>query len=304
MSRASLIALDWGTSSLRAYLLDAQGAILARCETAEGLMAVKDRAFASVLSRVAGPWAAAHGPLPILLSGMIGSRQGWAEAPYVTCPAGLGDLAAGLMALPVEDAALGPVHIVPGLLVDDPKTPDVIRGEETEVFGALALLGRSEGLFVLPGTHSKWVLVEGGRVTGFATFMTGEIFAALKGHTILGRMMGQGAPSPAGFRAGVAASRDLHGPGALLSRLFTIRALGLTGRLADADSADFLSGLLIGAELASVTDGRETFTLIANAALTQHYSTAAELLALPHDRAPPDCAAAGLSAIARAAGLL
>ncbi|MFG1462781.1 2-dehydro-3-deoxygalactonokinase [Xanthobacter sp. DSM 24535] len=304
MSRASLITLDWGTSSLRAYLLGAAGEILARAETAEGLMAVKDRAFAPVLSRIAGPWAAAHGPLPVLLSGMIGSRQGWAEAPYVPCPAGIEDLARALMPLAIEDPALGPVHIVPGLLVDDPITPDVIRGEETEVFGALALTGRAEGLFVLPGTHSKWVLVENGRVTGFATFMTGEIFAALKGHTILGRMMGDAAPSPAGFRAGVAASRELHGPGDLLSRLFTVRALGLTGRLADADSADFLSGLLIGAELASVTDGRETFTLIANAALTQHYSTAADLLALPHDRAPPDCAAAGQMAIARAAGLI
>lgn len=302
---AALITLDWGTTSLRAYLQAADGAILDSRTAFQGIMSLDGASFADVLTANAGAWAHAHGPLPVLLSGMIGSRQGWVEARYVPTPAGLPDLAAGLTPVPDAPHPFGPVAIVPGLLRDDADTPDVIRGEEVEVFGALHRLNRADGLFVLPGTHSKWVRVDGARITTFSTYMTGEVFAALKGHTILGRMMEEGVFSPAGFRRGVEAAAKLEGgPGALLGRLFSIRALGLTGRLHGADSADVLSGLLIGAELLHATAGGAPFTLVANPALADRYATAALLLGLPHGRAPEGCGPAGQHAVAKAAGFI
>ncbi|MBP2152113.1 2-dehydro-3-deoxygalactonokinase [Xanthobacter flavus] len=297
-----LITCDWGTSALRAYLMAADGQVLASRASGQGIMALGGASFPEVLAAIAGDWAREHGPLPVLLSGMVGSRQGWMEAPYARCPAGLPDLAATIAEVPGQPG-FGPIAIVPGVLKDDDKAPDVIRGEEVEVLGALARLGISDGLFVLPGTHSKWVRVEAGRITTFATYMTGEVFAALRGHTILGRMMEEGTFSAAGFRRGVDAAAALEGPGALLGRLFSLRTLGLTGRLDGADSADMLSGLLIGAELRDASAG-EPFTLVANPALAARYAEAATLLGLPHASAPEGCGPAGQHAVARAAGFI
>lgn len=298
----ALITCDWGTSSLRAYLMAADGQVLDSRSSGQGIMALGGLSFPEVLAAIAGDWERAHGPLPVLLSGMVGSRQGWVEAPYARCPAGRPDLTAALAEVPAQPG-FGRIAIVPGVLKDDDAVPDVIRGEEVEVLGALARLGISDGLFVLPGTHSKWVRVEAGRITTFATYMTGEVFAALRGHTILGRMMEEGAFSAEGFRRGVAAAAELEGPGALLGRLFSLRALGLTGRLDGADSADMLSGLLIGAELRDASAG-EPFTLVANPALAARYADAATLLGLPHARAPEGCGPAGQHAVARAAGFI
>ncbi|GGF77616.1 2-dehydro-3-deoxygalactonokinase [Azorhizobium oxalatiphilum] len=304
-SAPALITLDWGTTSLRAYLHAADGTVLDSHAAVQGIMSLDGSSFAEVLTANAGAWAHTHGKLPVLLSGMIGSRQGWVEARYVALPAGLPDLAAGLTPVPDAPPAFGPVSIVPGLLRDEDAAPDVIRGEEVEVFGALHHLGVHDGLFVLPGTHSKWVRVEAGRIVAFSTYMTGDVFAALRGHTILGRMMqADAAPSPAGFRRGVEAARGLKGPGALMARLFSARTLPLTGRMAETDSADYLSGLLIGAELNDATHGHEAFTLVANPGLTDRYATAAEILGLPHHRAPAQCGSTGQFAVARAAGLI
>lgn len=298
----ALIALDWGTTALRAVLMDGAGRVLERRASGEGLMAVKDGAFADILLRTAGAWGDAHGPLPVLLSGMVGSRQGWAEAPYVACPADFSALAQGLLLLP-QVAPFGPIAIVPGLITHAHGVPDVIRGEEVEILGALAQ-GCGDGLFVLPGTHSKWVEVEAGRITAFTTYMTGEVFAALKGHTILGRMMADGDVSPAGFRRGVEAASSLTGPGGLLHLLFSVRTLALTGALDANDSADYLSGLLIGAELSTAAPGKRPFTVIANAALAARYEEAARLLGNAASLAPADCGAAGQFAVAKAAGLV
>ena len=298
----ALITCDWGTSSLRAYLMAADGQVIASRASGQGIMALGGLSFPEVLAAIAGDWAQEQGPLPVLLSGMVGSRQGWVEAPYAPCPAGLDDLAAALAEVPAQPG-FGRIAIVPGVLKDDEKAPDVIRGEEVEVLGALARLGLADGLFVLPGTHSKWVRVEAGRITSFATYMTGEVFAALRGHTILGRMMEEGVFSAEGFRRGVAAAAKLDGPGALLGRLFSLRALGLTGRLDGADSADMLSGLLIGTELRDASAG-EPFTLVANPALAARYAEAATLLGLPHDTAPEGCGPAGQHAVAKAAGFI
>lgn len=299
----ALITCDWGTSSLRAYLMAADGQVLASRSSGQGIMALGDLTFPQVLAATAGDWARAHGPLPVLLSGMVGSRQGWVEAPYARCPAGLPDLAAALAEVPAQPG-FGPIAIVPGVLKDDEAAPDVIRGEEVEVLGALARLGLADGLFVLPGTHSKWVRVEAGRITTFATYMTGEVYAALRGHTILGRLMEEGAFSAVGFLRGVEAAAELDGPGALLGRLFSLRALGLTGRLEAADSADMLSGLLIGAELREATGCGAAFTLVANPALAERYALAATILGLHHASAPEGCGPAGQHAVARAAGFI
>ena len=241
-----MIGIDWGTTSFRAFRVARDGTIRDRRISQRGIMHVPDARFGDTLREEIGPWLAA-GEEHVLLSGMIGSRQGWVEAPYLPCPAGLADLAAALIDIPFDWAK---VKLVPGLSGTDPSgVPEVMRGEETQVLGVPSLI-RSGGLACLPGTHSKWVTVEGGRITGFTTHMTGEVFAALRGHTILGRMMRDGPPgTPFGgapFEAGLRRSAD---PGGLLHQLFGVRSRALTGELAETDSPAYLSGLLIGHEI-------------------------------------------------------
>ena len=158
-----------------------------------------------ILAAAVAPLRARHGPLPVLMCGMIGSRQGWAEAPYCRLPAGLAELAGSLHAMPGGRQRIAIVAGVASLPAD--AAPDVMRGEETQVLGALAAMRLSDGLFVLPGTHSKWVTVVDGRITAFKTYMTGEVFAAMKDHTILGRLMADGGTGGEGFVAGEAVRR-------------------------------------------------------------------------------------------------
>ena len=294
-----LISVDWGTTSFRAYLVATNGAVLDRRESGAGILAVKDGDFAGTLRAAVADWLAAAPGLAIVMSGMIGSRQGWVEAPYVATPA---DAAAvGVASVWVEAASLPPIRLVPGLVTRAADgRPDVIRGEETQVIGAMHRLRVRDGVFVLPGTHAKWLTVAGGALTGFETYMTGEVFAALKDHTILGRTM---APSPAaaigdgsgaGFARGVMLGAGSGHPGHLLNRIFSARTLGLMSELADNEAADYLSGLLIGAELAAATSGgTRRFTIIASQALAARYQMAASLLGLACDVAPADCVVAG-----------
>src|SRR5262245_17357320 len=251
-----------------------------------------------------GGWIALHGVLPVVLSGMIGSRQGWREAPYARCPAGADDLVSALVRFEHDGLALA---LVPGLSAENDGMPDVMRGEETQILGALALSGRDDGLFLLPGTHSKWATVAGGRIASFRTFMTGEVFGALKDHTILGRLMREGA-DPAGFSRGVREGAALGSAGALLNRLFATRSYGLMGTLADTALSDYLSGLLIGAEVAEGTrsgqgDVQAAVKIIASPDLAQRYTDALRLLGRGSALAPEDCVAAGHWRIARAARL-
>ena len=303
----ALIAVDWGTSAFRACLMARDGAVRDRRENASGILTVRDGAFAPVLDLALAPWVATHGKLPIIMSGMIGSRQGWREAAYVPCPVRIADIAGALLPLPPDATPSGcRIAIVPGVTTRDAAgVPDVMRGEETQIFGALERLGVSDGVFVLPGTHSKWVTVAGGAITGFATYMTGEVFAALKQHTILGRMMQDGGPSSAGFERGLAAASKVQdGPGVLLRQIFSVRTLGLSNELAGAEQADYLSGLLIGAEIRAASAGQDSVVVIGNEALTARYATALRSLGIEPVAAPPDCAAAGIVAIARAAAIV
>ena len=296
-----LIGLDWGTTSCRAYLLGDGGRVLARFADGPGILRVENGAFGPTLDAMIAGWLAAHGRLPVVLSGMIGSRQGWVEVPYVRCPASADDVVGGLAR--IEFGGLE-IAVVPGLSTESHGMPDVLRGEETQVFGALALSGR-DGLYLLPGTHSKWAEVAGGRIVAFRTFMTGEVFAALKGHTILGRLMREGEPDAAGFARGVREGAELGGAGALLNRLFATRTYNLMNQMADTALSDYLSGLLIGAEIAEATRRAEAdVTIVASPALAIRYREALGLLGCPGELAPEDCVAAGHWRIAVAAGLV
>ena len=316
-----LIAVDWGTTSFRAYLLGAGGALMAACQLPRGILSVADGRFDTVLREAVGPWIAAHGPMPVLMSGMIGSRQGWHEVPYCGCPAGVVEIAAGVHRFTVE--GVGDVGIVPGIVERRAgQLPDVMRGEETQVLGAGASFAVSDGLFVLPGTHSKWVRFAHGRIQGFRTYMTGEVYAALKDHTILGRLMAMGAGSEsgaetgsatAGFTRGLEVARSLDGgPGALLHGVFSARTLALVGDLAQGDVADYLSGLLIGTEIIDAQRSLAGFdgtapgqvVIIAGDALALRYGTACRHLGIAPALAPADCAASGIAIIARQAGLM
>ena len=237
-----MIGVDWGTTSFRAFRIAPDGTIRDRRAGMRGLVNVPDSRYADTLRDEIGPWLAA-GENHVLLSGMIGSRQGWKEAPYLPCPAGAPQVAAALVEIEFDWAQ---VKLVPGLsATDEAGVAEVMRGEETQVFGVLGAMGGS-GLACLPGTHSKWVRVEDGRITGFTTHMTGEAFGALRGHTILGRMMREGPANGAPFDAGVRRSGD---PGGLLHHIFGARALVLAGRLAETDAAAYLSGVLVGHEV-------------------------------------------------------
>ncbi|TNC05874.1 2-dehydro-3-deoxygalactonokinase [Methylobacterium terricola] len=285
-----MIAVDWGTSSARAYRLAPDGRLLERREGAGGILRVPEGGFPAALAAMVGDWLA-DGEAQVLLSGMVGSRQGWQEAPYLACPAGLDDLAGAVVPVPFEGAI---VRLVPGLSAADPGgVPEVMRGEEVQVFGALGP-GDADGLICLPGSHAKWARVADGRITGFSTHLTGEAFAALKDHTILGRMMtGTAAPGPA-FEAGIARSAETGG---LLHHLFGTRTLGLFGRLAPEDSASYLSGLLIGHEVAAAMTTPSLVRLLGSGPLMALYGRAIALKGGEAVAGDVDAAARGLALI-------
>ncbi|CAA9238580.1 MAG: 2-dehydro-3-deoxygalactonokinase [uncultured Acetobacteraceae bacterium] len=296
-----MIGIDWGTTSLRAYRLDEAGAVLEHRESAQGILSVPGGGFAAVLDAEIRPWLDA-GERLVLLCGMIGSRQGWQEAPYLPCPAGPAEIAAAMVPLPFPGAAR--CLLVPGLLTRGPEgVPDVMRGEETKLVGLLAELGDgAAATLCLPGTHSKWARLDGGRITGFATRMTGEVRAVLLGHSILGRLSApaQG-PADEAFRRGLRRSRERGG---LLHHLFGTRALGLVGELAPEGTDEYLSGLLIGHEVrAAVEDGAPgTVHLAGSATLCRLYALAFAEYGIRHRQHDPDIAARGLALLGRTIG--
>jgi 2-dehydro-3-deoxygalactonokinase len=257
-----MIAIDWGTSSLRCYRLDARANILESRASSYGILNVAPGQFPRVLDEQIAGW----NETPIVMSGMVGSRQGWVEAPYVECPAGFDEIARGLKEVSWNKRR---AWIVPGVLCRG-AVPDVMRGEEVQVLGV-----GQDGLFCLPGTHSKRVEVRNARIERFSTHMTGEVYAVLKQHSILGRMMEEGKPDPRAFGEGVRRSGEAGG---LLHQLFGVRAKGLVGELDGAASASYLSGLLIGHELRSY-DVRNVY-LLGAPELVKLYARAAEALGI------------------------
>lgn len=273
MTETALIGVDWGSSNLRVLRIAAGGGVLDRRADPRGAVGLEPGDFPGVLKAVAEGWLSPG--TPVMICGMAGARRGWVEVPYRSCPAGIADVAAGLV---LPDTAR-PIAIVPGVSFSpDGVLTDVMRGEETQAFG----LAR-DGLVVAPGTHSKWVTVEAGRIVGIQTFMTGELFDAVRKATLLGIGMGAPGGDPGAFRRGV--ERGLEDR-SLSAALFSVRVEGLAGRLEPAGAADYLSGLLIGAEIAAQDTGRLSvpLTLIGDRALSARYEEALEIAGARHVR--------------------
>ena len=311
-SQSGLIALDWGTSSLRAYLLGSGGEVQEIRSWPWGIQHTPAGDFATAFRTAVGDWRERWPHVPAIAAGMIGSRQGWREVPYVDCPTDPTSIAAGLFAF---DTGCGSLHIVPGVMQRG-DLPNVLRGEETQIVGALALEPAlaDHSLLVLPGTHSKWVSICKGRIERFATYMTGELFAVLRDHSILGRPARESGPTAGqpsneeAFCRGLRVARESGAEG-IASRLFTTRSLFLAGDLPAIQTLDYLSGLLIGEELRSVIAGLggaacPPLVLIGDAALCGRYAEALKECGSDRVQILENTAPAGLWQIAGAAGLL
>ncbi len=287
-----MIGIDWGTSSFRAFRLADDGAVLDRRQASRGIMSVSDGKFADVVQEFAGDWLKA-GEARILLSGMIGSRQGWRESQALQCPAGVENLAQALTPVPFDGAT---IFIVPGLTTRDAHgTPEFMRGEETQIAGLLPSIG-GEGLVCLPGTHSKWARIADSRIASFTTHMTGEAFAALSQHTILGRLMQGDESDEQAFDRGVARSVD---SGGLLHHLFGARTLVLAAQLAETGTRSYLSGLLIGHEIRAALTGPsdQSIHLAGEATLCALYARALAAAGRKTMIASDDAAVLGLARI-------
>lgn len=302
----AVAAIDWGTSRLRAWLLDAAGTVFAERRGDDGLITAREKGFSTVLEDHLVAMGAPD-TLPVIICGMAGSRQGWLEAPYVTVPAPIGAILAGAARIEGERRD---IRIVPGLAQRDADAPDVMRGEETQLAGAgLPATGRH--LVCMPGTHSKWVVVEDGAVAGFGTWPTGELFSVLAAHSILRHSLGE-EPRPVTsdnpyFRRWCETA--LAEGGDVTSKLFTIRAAGLLQNLKADDAAACLSGLLIGGEIASASrrygKSAEPVVLVASGVLGALYAEALGLAGLEIRTVDADQAVrAGLVEAARENGMI
>lgn len=300
-----LLALDWGTSNLRASLLGAGGRLLERRAAPGGIMAVPERRFEAALRALCGDWLDTH-RCPVIASGMIGSRQGWQEAPYVACPATLAQAAAQLARVPLQGG--GVLHIVPGLsCLGSDGVDDVMRGEETQLWGADLPAGTCA---VLPGTHAKWAWAgEGGRIERFQTWLTGELFGLWTKHGILGRLMEFGHDSPEDYARGVRLGLAEHASAHHV--VFAARTAGLMGRVSPRGLPDYLSGLLIGIEIGAATRGAPApapgaapLVLIGDDELCRRYETALAIAGLRSTRAGEEVTLQGQWRVAVAAGLV
>jgi len=311
-----LLALDWGTSSLRAFLMR-DGKIVATRQSAHGIQhlpAQGTAGYEQAFAGIAGDWVRQWPAMPVVACGMVGSAQGWKEAPYVRCPADIKTLA-GQSA--VVASGLGPdILIAPGVLFDAPDAlPDVMRGEEIQIAGALLANPQwaRHSCMLLPGTHSKWAWIEDGRIVRFSSYLTGELFAVLCKHSILGRLMPSEPgdtrePDFAAFQLGMDTARH-GGPGDFSHQIFGARTLGLTGRLPAASLSDYLSGLLIGQELVSGLAGaggldEVPLVMIGAPALCQRYARSLEYFGKTAEAVLDNTAPVGLWNLAMAAGLI
>ncbi len=286
------IAVDWGTSNLRAWAMGPDGRVLAEATSDEGMGKLSREGFEPALLRLVGPWLADRPP--VVACGMVGSRQGWCEAPYRTVPCTPLDRGALVLA-PATDARLK-VWIAPGLKQTSPA--DVMRGEETQIAGALRLLPGYDGVLCLPGTHSKWVHISAGEVVSFQTYMTGEMFALLSEASVLRHGMQGAGWDEAAFDAAV--SDALSRPERLGARLFSLRAEGLIAGLSPQAARARLSGLLIGTELAAARPYwlGQRVTLIGAETLSAAYARALAAQGVAAQRLnATDCTLAGLASL-------
>lgn len=297
--RPDWIAVDWGTSNLRAWAMGPDGP-LAQASSDDGMGRLTREAFEPALIRLIEPWLpeqpVADQPMPVIACGMVGSRQGWQEAPYRAVPCV--PLDAGQVTRVVTLDPRLSVTIAPGIKQMSPA--DVMRGEETQIAGALALDPEFDGVLCLPGTHTKWVRISAGEVVSFQTFMTGEMFALLSQQSVLRHGMTGDGWDTAAFAQGL--DDGLSRPERIAALLFSIRAEGLVAGLAPAAARARLSGLLIGTELAAAKPYwlGQSVSIIGTATLSAAYAQALASQGLDARTLPADdCTLAGLTALAR-----
>ncbi len=277
------IAVDWTSSAFHALLLDDDTALDEK-KSGRGTTNVTAGEFEAALREELGDWVQKADR--IMLSGMITSRNGWVESPFVTLPAGPADIAGHAVTHQLD--ALPPLIFLPGIAQTEP-LPDVMRGEEISLFG----LADADGFIVLPGSHSKWVTMESGQITALTTYMSGEIFNLLKKDSLVSRLIpGTYEERPDAFRRGVLAAYADGLPGRILARIFSARSLVLFDRLAAEDIADYLGGLLIGAEIAEATSSSlpRHVTIAGKSALAECYLIALQLRDISASLVAPDLA--------------
>jgi 2-dehydro-3-deoxygalactonokinase len=322
--QAQLIALDWGTTSLRAYRLGPHGQVLEQRSLGAGIMQLPTSprqiaghlcsdGFELAFDEACGDWLDAQPGIPVIACGMVGSAQGWREAVYRETPASVAALSSALVT--VRSLRGVDVHIIPGVLQRS-SLPNVMRGEETQVLGILNMLAGDAAqrplLIGLPGSHSKWVRAVDGCIVHFDTFMTGEVYAALSSHTILGRTMQRSDVFDAqAFDRGVASALSPNGAAGPLSTIFSTRTLGLTGELPGSAQPDYLSGLLIGHELVALRGLLEAsgeplpaVILIGSEQLLVRYQRALEACGFPTVTQAEQATERGLWQVALQAGLI
>ena len=260
---SSYIAIDWGSTNLRAWHYQQDRCVDQRRSEA-GVTRLNGRTPADVFDQVTAGWPVSE--VPVVMAGMVGSNAGWLPVPYLACPLRLGEIASRLTR--VENRA----WIVPGLSVEQPDNLNVMRGEETQLLGARTISPSS--VYVMPGTHCKWVQADAQQIHDFRTVMTGELHHLLLKHSLVGAGLPEQATSPEAFAAGL--ERGIASP-AVLPQLFEVRASHVLGTLPREQVSEFLSGLLIGAEVATLSEqfaGQQSITLVAGSSLTSRYRQA------------------------------
>lgn len=294
------IVADWGTTRFRGYLIENER-ILDEVSSQEGVSALQPGQHRDVFMRQCGHWLEAEPHAPVLLVGMVGSREGWVMAPYAACPAGPAEIAQAM--IPVDLGSGRKAYIVPGLFCEPaPGAADVMRGEETLALGS----GVENGIVCSPGTHPKWIEMRGGRIERFATYMTGEMYALLREHSMIGRPATE-PEDPKGFDLGLdAADRNNGGDGkrvGLLHLLFGARAAVVSGRMGTGLLGPYISGLLTGDEINGALSqfGRPTsLTILAEPPRADLYIHALARHGIATQvRAPQQALLAGLSRIVR-----
>ncbi|MGF9693234.1 2-dehydro-3-deoxygalactonokinase [Rhizobium sp. 0TCS1.26] len=290
MAQPAYVAVDWGTSSFRLWLMDAENAVLAERRSGEGMTSAAGIGFGAVLD---AHLAAVSAPdtLPVVICGMAGARQGWVEAGYIDVPAQLSAVAQGAVRVP---GVARDIRILPGIAQRSVDTPDVMRGEETQLLGSLSDSAAGENLVCMPGTHSKWVAVSGSTVTSFSSFMTGEVFDVLSKQSILKHAVDGAEPfdgSHPAFRAAVKAA--CARPAMISNLIFTARSGQLLHGLDATGAAARLSGILIGTEIAgglTMADRSATIRLVASGRLQGLYEAALETAGLAFETVDADLA--------------
>ena len=286
-----MIAINWGTSNFRAYKLDAAGNIDAERSSGRGAVHVPPGGFLDALMDEVGAWIR-RGETRVLMSGMVGARNGWKEAPYISVPAAFDQVVDGVIRVEVDSLD---VRIVPGLIgADECEVPDVLRGEETEILGCKGELAGDTHL-CLPGTHTKWVRMESGSIAAFSTSMTGDLYKAIREGTILRTCTQQEPSDGAAFLRGAARSKQA---GDLAHHLFGIRTLVLTGGIEESSASSYLSGLLIGHEVKARARAGDRVHLIGDPALCALYSSALHESGVNASVEPAGAALRGLVRIA------